>query len=68
MAPNAFMRFLAAVFAVGAVAGWGPWAEARTFANSYLSFDLPSEWACTLEGTEWVSKRRIPRGAWPSSS
>jgi hypothetical protein len=28
--------------------------DARQFANSYVSFDLPDDWTCGLEGTEWV--------------
>jgi hypothetical protein len=31
-------------------------ASAKHFANSYVSFDLPDDWACDLEGTEWVCK------------
>lgn len=30
--------------------------EARTFANSYVSFDLPERWGCYPEHTEWVCR------------
>ncbi|MCB0421685.1 MAG: hypothetical protein KDD61_11860 [Bdellovibrionales bacterium] len=29
-------------------------AEAKLFRNSYVSFELPSNWNCHLEGTEWL--------------
>ena len=29
-------------------------APAKTFSNSYVSFELPDRWSCTLEQTEWV--------------
>ncbi len=28
--------------------------EAKRFRNSYISFELPPNWECQLEGTEWV--------------
>lgn len=28
--------------------------NAKLFQNSYVSFELPPNWDCTLEGTEWV--------------
>ena len=31
----------------------GP-ALAEQFTNSYMTFELPTGWACRLEGTEWV--------------
>jgi hypothetical protein len=31
-------------------------AEARRFENSYVSFDLPDDWSCSLEDTEWVCR------------
>lgn len=31
-------------------------AEAKRFENSYIAFDLPDDWTCTLEDTEWVCK------------
>ncbi len=29
-------------------------AQAKLFRNSYVSFELPNRWNCTLEGTEWI--------------
>ncbi|WP_431819504.1 hypothetical protein [Burkholderia sp. F1] len=29
-------------------------AQAKSFANTYLSFDIPDEWQCRLEETEYV--------------
>lgn len=29
-------------------------AQAKRFQNAYVSFDLPPNWNCTLEATEWV--------------
>jgi len=31
-------------------------AEAKIFRNSYISFELPDTWKCTLENTEWVCR------------
>ena len=31
-------------------------AEAKTFRNAYVSFDLADRWDCTLEQTEWVCR------------
>ena len=31
-------------------------AEAKTFRNAYVSFDLTERWDCTLEQTEWVCR------------
>ncbi len=28
--------------------------HAKTFTNSYLTFELPNDWDCVLAGTEWV--------------
>lgn len=33
---------------------WG--AEAKIFRNSYVAFELPDIWNCTLEHTEWVCR------------
>lgn len=30
--------------------------QAKTFANAYVSFELPDKWACVLEQTEWVCR------------
>jgi hypothetical protein len=38
---------LAAVFVCGT-------AEAKRFRNAYVSFELPPNWNCKLEGSEWV--------------
>jgi len=32
----------------------GSYAEAKIFRNSYISFELPDNWRCTMEGTEWT--------------
>lgn len=29
-------------------------AEAKRFSNAYISFELPPNWDCKLEGTEWI--------------
>ena len=36
-------------------------AEAKLFRNAYVQFELPTQWNCNLEGTEWVcsSQNRI---------
>lgn len=31
-------------------------ANAKVFRNSYLSFELPDTWKCSLENTEWVCR------------
>src|ERR1700692_2085030 len=31
-------------------------AQAKTFRNAYLSFELPNGWNCSLEQTEWVCR------------
>jgi hypothetical protein len=31
-------------------------AEAKLFKNVYVSFELPNDWDCALEGTEWVCR------------
>ena len=35
-------------------------AQARTWRNAYVSFDLPDKWNCTLEQTEWVCRSTDP--------
>jgi hypothetical protein len=35
-------------------------AEANTFSNSYVSFDLPEIWKCYLEQTEWICRTSEP--------
>lgn len=31
-------------------------AQAKSFANTYVSFDMPDDWQCVLEETEYVCK------------
>src|SRR5690349_13257675 len=31
-------------------------AEAKTFSNAYISFNMPDTWNCSLEQTEWVCR------------
>lgn len=31
-------------------------AQAKVFRNAYIAFELPDEWNCTLEQTEWVCR------------
>lgn len=33
--------------------------NAKTWSNSYISFDLPERWDCHLEGTEWICNSLI---------
>jgi len=35
-------------------------AQAKTFTNSYVSFELPDKWNCNLEQTEWVCSPGAP--------
>ena len=49
-----FTRFM---LAVAAVVGFAARADSRTFANAYLSFEMPSSWDCQLEGSEWVCNK-----------
>lgn len=37
-------------------------AEAKLFRNSYISFELPSKWECTLNETEWVCRNTDTSG------
>ncbi|SOE91494.1 hypothetical protein SAMN05446927_8422 [Caballeronia arationis] len=43
---------LGLVFAAALV---GP-AQSKSFANTYVSFDMPNDWQCVLEETEYVCK------------
>lgn len=36
-------------------------ASAKIFQNSYVSFELPDNWACELEGTEWVCVNKFTK-------
>lgn len=38
-------------------------AEAKLFRNAYISFELPPNWDCKLEGTEWVCTSQFNRAA-----
>jgi hypothetical protein len=46
------LHLLIAVFNVFLVST----AEAKTFSNAYISFNMPDSWNCTLEQTEWVCR------------
>lgn len=35
---------------------------AKLFQNSYVSFELPENWDCNLDATEWVCTPKIERG------
>lgn len=36
-------------------------ANAKIFQNSYVSFELPDNWGCELEGTEWVCVNKFAK-------
>lgn len=36
-------------------------AEAKRFRNAYVSFDLPPNWDCKLEGAEWVCENNYSK-------
>jgi len=36
-------------------------ASAKTFTNSYVSFDLPKNWDCYLENTAWICRFSLPK-------
>lgn len=38
-------------------------ASAKTFSNSYISFDLPDDWNCAQEGPSWVCSPKIAKDA-----
>lgn len=38
-------------------------AEARTFKNAYISFEMQDTWNCKLEQTEWVCRSEDPQEA-----
>lgn len=50
------MRLAAVLLAIAT----GASAQAKTFSNSYVSFDLPDKWNCALEQTEWVCSPGTP--------
>lgn len=44
-------------------------AQAKSFRNSYLSFELPDKWGCYLENTAWVCRYAISKNCLgPNSS
>ncbi len=46
-----FMRWLILASFIFALSSQ---AEAKTFANQFVEFQLPDKWECQLDGTEWV--------------
>lgn len=38
-------------------------AIAATFSNQYVSFELPDNWSCKLEGTEWICVSQLEKQA-----
>lgn len=38
-------------------------ANAKTFRNAYIAFDLPQGWNCILEATEWVCRSQDPKSS-----
>lgn len=40
-----------------------PTADAKLFRNAYISFELPTNWDCELEGTEWVCYSKFNQAA-----
>lgn len=39
-----------------AIIGFGHFSSAKQFKNSYIAFEIPENWHCTLEATEWVCR------------
>jgi hypothetical protein len=48
--------FIQMVLGVIFVLALGGPAQAKSFANTYVSFDIPDDWQCRLEETEFVCK------------
>ncbi len=46
------MKLSAGIFLLAAFAGLS--AEAKTFQNSYVSFEVPDNWSCLQEGVAWT--------------
>jgi hypothetical protein len=46
------LAIVAATYPVGALA------DMRTFANTYVSFQLPDSWECALQTSDWVCNER----------
>ena len=40
-----------------------PFSWAVTFSNQYVSFELPNNWNCKLEGTEWLCVSQLEKQA-----
>lgn len=38
-------------------------AMAATFSNQYVSFELPANWSCKLEGTEWLCVSQLEKAS-----
>jgi hypothetical protein len=38
-------------------------AAAKTFSNTYISFEIPDDWNCVLEGPSWVCTPKLARDA-----
>lgn len=38
-------------------------ANAKVFRNSYLSFELPDNWKCNLENTEWICRAEADKAS-----
>lgn len=47
-------RFYRSIFVLAVGLLVSPIAQAGLFRNAYISFQLPPNWNCQLEGTEWV--------------
>lgn len=45
-----------AIAIAGIFGSWGESASAKTFFNSYVSFELPERWECDLRDTEFVCR------------
>src|SRR4051794_37850833 len=48
------LRASLAGFGLAAALAWAPNAHASKFANQFIEFELPPQWQCNLEGSEWV--------------
>lgn len=44
-----------------ACVGFAPLASAKLFRNAYVSFELPPNWECKLEGAEWVCENNFSK-------
>lgn len=40
---------------------WVPHAKAKVFSNSYIRFELPSQWECRLQDTAWICRHRVAK-------